>query len=1258
MPSTDHKVLQRYVPRVASEWGLDAAGARWREVDSSLCFVDLSGFTSLSERLARRGRIGAEELTEVLNRVFGAMLGLAYERGGSLLKFGGDALLLHFTGQGHPEQAACAAVEMRAALRDAASVPTSVGRVTLRMSVGIHSGRVQLFRVGTLHHELIITGEAATTVALMEAAAEAGEILVSAGTAARLPASALGAERAGGRLLRWRRAPVAPCGVRRRRGVSPDDVVSCMPEVLRRTLADGRVEPEHRTGIVGFLRFQGVDRIMREEGTDAVAEALHHLVATVQAAAESEGCTFLASDVDKDGGKIILTTGVPATQDDDDGRMLRTMRHVLDTPSPLVRRAGVNRGHVFAGAVGSEHRATFTVMGDTVNVAARLMAAAGEDEIYASPTVAVRSRSPFVVSPLPPLPVKGKAEPLAAVSVGVYAAEVTGPHGDIAPAAAAFVGRVPEIARIADALERARAGTGAAVTVVGPTGVGKSRLVAEALAPAADVETVWMRGDPTGRATPYRAVRAGVRHLLGLSGDDDRDPDAAGRRLTSTIAAHAPHLVPYAPLLAAVVDAHVPETPETAALERRFRPERATDVLVELLRAGRGTPLVLVADDAQWFDTASASMMARIADGARELDWVVIATRRPATGGFDPVGDVVIELHELSATAAAALVHAEASELRPAEVDAIVRRSGGNPLFLHELLRAARDVGVDELPDTLQEAVSTELDALTPAARRLVRCASVLGNSFPTDVLRRLVIDEQIEIDDATAGALARFLDGDGRDGLRFRHAMMREVVYEGLTYRRRRDLHVRAGQIVEQVAGDDPDAAAETLSMHAALGHDHHRAWRFARVAGDRARDRYANVEAVTHYERALDAGRRLAVAPAELAVVWRQLGDAQEQLGLFAEALESYRRAASLTTEPVVRADLLWRRARVRMHLGEYRSALADASRGRRLLDDDARAEAAVWRSRLIALQAWLRQAQQQAEAARRLAIEAAAAAEAAGDGSALARAQLVLDWANRVLGRSDRTALGERALEIYEELGDLDGVAKASNNLGALAYFEGDWERAAGWYRRSLDAYRRAGNATAAAVTASNLGELLVSRRAFDDAREVLRDAVRVLRAARSVDDLFFADLQTGRLLLEEGHHSEAVEHLGRVRDEAAAVGQTGYAFEAAVLAASALAMDGRHAEALTAVDAAARASGGIDAVYRPLAARVRSIAFAGLGRHDDALAEAATGLDVAREQELLYDEALLLQTIDAITGKPSGATRELFARLGIRVALAPA
>ncbi len=1256
MATFDGHVLQRYVPRLASEWNVEVPDRPWQEIESTLCFVDLSGFTALSERLARRGRIGAEELTEVLNRVFSSMLEIAYDRGGALLKFGGDALLLHFTGSDHPVHAACAAVEMRVALREAAQIPTSVGRVALRMSVGIHTGTVHLFRVGSSHRELVITGPAATRVELMESEADAGEILVSPETAHRLPAAALGAPKGPGVLLRWRRAPVPSSGVQERRAVESDAVASCLPVVLRHHLADGAVEPEHRLATVGFVKYSGIDALMRATGPAGVAEALHRLVSCVQHAADSERVTFLATDLDKDGGKVILTAGVPATLDDDDGRMMRTVRTIAEAELPFVIRIGVHRGHVFAGEVGGEHRATFTVMGDTVNIAARLMASAGPGELYASPDVLDRSRTLFDAQPLPPLTVKGKSKLVHAYVVGP---EVGPRPVDVSSDHTTFAGRDRELAVLGEAIERARAGRGRVVRLLGPTGVGKTRLIAESLTGADDLSMIAMRAEQIGATAAYRALRDPIRQLLRIERAEATD---MAEQLRQAVAERAPALLSMLPLLGDVVHVDTPPTPQVDRIELRFRPDRTADALVALLDASGRQPIAIVIDDAQWLDSASTALIERLAVAARDRSWLMIIARRPETGGADPPADDDLDIQPLAAGDARAVVlsRTSAAPLRPHEVDLIVERSGGNPLFLSELIRTARSAGTDELPESLNDVVNAELDALGGLSRRLIRYASVLGNSFRIPVLRAVLASERIELDDAAEHDLSRFLEQEGSDRLRFRHAMLRDVVYEGLPYRRRRELHLRAGEITETMAGGSPETVADVLAMHYALAQEPARAWRYARIAGERAQSRYANIEAITQFERAIEAARRLDEAsPAELAEVWRMLGDVREQLALYDDAVAAYRRASALLADDTVgRADLLWRRARARMHLGAYRSALAEATRGRRLLDGLHHREATASRARLAALQALLRQAQQQAESARRLAVDAVIEAESADDGAALARAYLVLDWANRVLGRQD-DSYGERALSIYEDLGDLDGAGNASNNLGGIAYFDGHWIEAERWYRRALTSYRRCGNDANAAVSASNLAELLVSRGAFEEAAEMLNDSIRVLRSSRALDDLLFAEMQLGRLLLERGDHAEAAEHLAALRDQAAAVGQSGYAFEAATLLASALVELHRHDEAIATLDAAAAAAGFVDPVYQPALCRARALALAGLGDLDGAAASLEAGVSSARQQGLLYEEGLLLLTrlrLDREAGAESSASmtldaRDIFERLGI-------
>ena len=159
--------LLRHIPAIAIDWAIETPERLWRAIDGTLCLADISGFTALAERLTRRGRVGGEELVETVSRVFRTMLESARERDGMLLNFGGDSLLLLYQGEDHAVRAASTALEMRRAIREAAAIPTSVGRLQLSVSVGLHSGTFHCFLVGSSHRELVLIGRNASVAAAM-----------------------------------------------------------------------------------------------------------------------------------------------------------------------------------------------------------------------------------------------------------------------------------------------------------------------------------------------------------------------------------------------------------------------------------------------------------------------------------------------------------------------------------------------------------------------------------------------------------------------------------------------------------------------------------------------------------------------------------------------------------------------------------------------------------------------------------------------------------------------------------------------------------------------------------------------------------------------------------------------------------------------------------------------------------------------------------------------------------------------------------
>ncbi len=417
--------LTPYVPRLVLEWARDTPDARYRRLGGTLAFCDLSGFTAMSEKLAVLGRLGAEELADVLNLLFSALLADAAAYGGSLLKYGGDAVLLFFEGQDHAARGAAATHRMRATLRRVGTVKTSRGTVRVRMSVGIHSGEFDFFLVGDSHRELIVTGPGATTTLDMEGTADAGEILLSPDTAAALAPACVGERKGDGFLLK--RIPRTEAKDPLAWGVVPDeDPVPFIPVGLRDHIGGVGTDAEHRHIAVGFVAFGGVDELLAHEGGEQTAAVLDGFIAACQETFARYDACFLYADAYGNGGKVFFIVGAPVSHEDNEERVLRAALEISATHHHgLHLHTGVNRGYVFAGDIGARFRRTYTVLGDAVNTAARVMASCNADnQVRAMPDVLDLASSRFASEPQAPFAAKGKALPLSTFAVG----EALGPR--------------------------------------------------------------------------------------------------------------------------------------------------------------------------------------------------------------------------------------------------------------------------------------------------------------------------------------------------------------------------------------------------------------------------------------------------------------------------------------------------------------------------------------------------------------------------------------------------------------------------------------------------------------------------------------------------------------------------------------------------------------------------------------------------------------------------------------------------------------
>ena len=1232
--------LKPYVSRLAIEWLREHPGERHRVIDGTLVFVDISGFTNLTERLSKKGKVGAEEMNDVLDATFTELLSVGYDYGAAVVKWGGDATLLLFTDEGHAARACHAAWAMQQKMRSIGRLRTSAGPVRLRMSVGVHTGRFDFFFVGSLHRELVVAGPEANATVEAESIAEAGEIVVSGATAALLEPGYLGSPRGGGFLL----ADAPEMVVDRTPAVgdvSDLDLERCVPAAVASHLVGGGGEAEHRPLTIAFVYFGGTDDVLAAGGIDALTDALEHCLDTVEGIALEHKVAFFDTDIAAGGGKVMLVSGAPTSSGNDEERMLRTLRAIADTQLSLPLRIGVNRGRILAADFGPPYRRTYSFKGDAANLAARLMAKAAPGQILVTSDVLARSRTEFDAEPLAPFMVKGKAEPVQALVLG--AAAGTRARRDETP----LVGREEELRTLVEAVESARAYEGRIVEIVGDPGIGKSRLI-EALGDEVKPDNfISIQCDEYEATTPYHPFAALMSPLLAMDGESrEITPGQLRRRVERT----APHLLPWLPLLAVPVGLDLPDTAETEPLEGEFRKRRLEEVVVELLGMLLLRPTVIVFEDVHWLDEASADLLAHVALTLEARPWLVVATRRDRPTTFsvpDAAHPVQIWLEPLSADASAELIERSIAEvpLAPQHAEELAVRAGGNPLFLTELLAAAqRSERLDDLPDSVEALMIREIDRLSPPARRMLRSAAVIGATFELDLLQTCLGEPWNQ---ETWQSLEDFVLPQRGKAFRFRHMLARDAAYEGLPYRRRRELHERVGEELEQRASD-PDEEAGLLSLHFFHANRFDRAWHYARTAGARAQSIYANADAAAFFERAFAAGRHLRVQRGELAAVAESLGDVRERAGDFRRAETAYRDARRLHEgDPVDEARLMLKHAWIPERLGRYSQALRWIRRAQRLLQQVDGELAARQRAQLDAWHASINVKQGRFAEAIDWCGRAVSEAELSDEKNARALAYCMLDWAYVALGSPEQATYSRRALILYEELGDLPGQAGVYNNLGMWAYFQGQWGEATELYTRAYEIRERMGDPIWAAVANENIAEILIDQGSLERAEPLVQSALRVFRSSGWREGQATATKLLGKLRSRSGRFDEALELLDAARSGFREVGASSELNETEAWIAECHLLRGENGGALSLATEAlsqAEAAGGFQVATLK---RVRAYALLRLDRTADARNAFAESLEAARARQVDYEVALSLEglrRIDALEGAPKDKALE--------------
>lgn len=1256
--SSMERRLTPYVPRLVLEWNEHNPSAECREIEGTLVFVDISGFTAMSERLAGRGKAGAEEVTDVLNGTFTKLLEVAYALGGSLLKFGGDALLLLFTDEGSPTRACRAAALMRNTLRKIGAIDTSAGKIRLDMSIGIHSGTFHFFLVGDGNRELIVASPESSKTVEMESLAGPGEILLSESTASSIDEEHLGPLRDGGRLL------LSPCDAVEQ-GITPVadsfDAGRLLPPAIRQHILGGGDEAEHRQVTVGFIHFSGIDALIAETRVNEATERVRQLVTLVQGIAEENEICVLGTDIANDGGKIILTAGAPSATGNDEERMLRALRDLCDRSRGLELRIGVHRGHVFAGDVGPPYRRTYTVMGDAVNTAARVMARAEHNQILATREVIDRSATLFKLKEIAPFKAKGKTEDLVAFALGR-------PLGRREPPLAAelpLIGRLGELEQLRSALESAAKGLGRVVEVCGDGGLGKSRLIQELTNHADNIPSLIAQCEQYEISTPFFPFNKLLRWAVGSEGDEA--PDKVSAKLRAAVDSSAPGLVPWLPLVGSTMNLDLPATPETEALEERFQSARLNSAVISLLEVLLVEPTLIVFEDAHWMDAASRELLGALVRRMGSQPWAVYITTREPIPQLEGDSVSILALRPLARDESIALARlASRDSLLPQHAEVVARRGGGNPMFVQALVAAARDTSdLGELPETIESAIAARIDKLNPSDRRVLREMAVLGREIDLALLSGTL--EQIRglTLEPVLNRLTDFLVVSNGKAT-FRQALIRDAAYEGLSFKRRRTLHERVGRLIEEGAAD-PNQEAELLALHFDKAECFEESWRYARIAVGRAWRKHTPSNVIDFSRKALVAGKHLRKPEADMCSMWMELGSGSFRLGQYEEAAKALENARRLTRDLGVLAWFFFMQGRCRENLGERTQALRWYGRGLKLLETEAPFgrvgeepmasvppdyRAFPPRVRLIESQASVRREQGQLRKSVELSHQAVTVADTLGDREGLAIAYNLLQLAYTDMRDPARRRYGELALSVADEVGNRLLQATVLNNLAVDSYWQGDWRRSLSLYEASRERFSAAGDVIWAAAVSNNIGEILSDQGKLEEAETLFVDALSTFRAARFELHAATITANLGRLAGRAGRFDEGE---GLLQEAIDALKEMGYpSVEAESRMVEIMVLRGEGARAL---DALQQIEPGDDPILQSMLHRLSGWSLGQSGRAKEAGASFEVSLDLARGAAAAFEIGLTLDALrttahsEVLRDKYSGEATEIFERLGV-------
>ncbi len=700
-------------------------------------------------------------------------------------------------------------------------------------------------------------------------------------------------------------------------------------------------ESERRFVTVMFVDMVGFTAMSETSDPEFITAMMNACFAMMEETIEKHGGT-----IDKFMGDCVMVLfGLPTAQEQAAINALNTaieikqrmegFNNTQHLPNPLAVHVGINTGVVIAGVVGGSKRRDFTVMGDTVNFAARLEEVSLPGQILVGPATYQATRKWFRFKELPPVMLKGKSEPqpiyeLLSEKITLYRA--------LPPISRAvvslLVGREGEIKLLHGIFSNATDGKGQIICLFGEAGIGKTRLIAECKTnPVLNSFNILEgRALSMGKNLSYHPFIDLFRQWAAIS-EEETEPEAFQRLVYAIRTAMAGEADDAIPFIATLMGLKLPapfcgrlKGIKGAALETLiFKSVRQL-----FCRLCGQNPLLIIMEDFHWADGTSVDLLISLFPIAQTLPVIFLNLLRPRhTETGERIAGLLrerfnshyseINLQPLSQHGGSLLIKnlMPQAELPPDLCRRILTRAGGNPYFIEEVLRSFQDTGEVSLqnayrassqawediaiPQTIHDVIMARIDHLDEHTRRLLRTASVIGKSFFYRILE-IVAEDTSGMDQSLQKLLQTEFIKE-RERMKeteyfFRHALAQETAYDSILMSTKKELHRRIAQAIEMLFPERLNEFYGMLSYHYSCGDDPEKAEKFMIKAGEEAMKAAASNEALHYYRESLKRylAKQGAVAdPLAVAALEKNIAFSFYNKGRHAEAYEYFQKALS---------------------------------------------------------------------------------------------------------------------------------------------------------------------------------------------------------------------------------------------------------------------------------------------------------------------------------------------------------------------------